>query len=54
MTTTTNPAAVKTIITGARETVRSGPDAEFEAFEELAGKLVQVPKSEIDEKRKGS
>jgi hypothetical protein len=29
-------------------------EAEFENFEETLSKLAQVPKSEVDEKRKGS
>jgi hypothetical protein len=46
-----NPAAGRVVITGARETVEPGPDAEFRSFDALASKLVRVPKSEIDEQR---
>lgn len=47
--TNTNPAAEKTVVLEAQETV--GPGAEFRSFDELAGKLIKVPKSEVDEKR---
>lgn len=46
---TINPAGPPTI---RHEPVSQGDPAEFKRFEEFAGQLVQVPKSEIDEKRK--
>ena len=48
-----NPAAARTVILSAEETKNPGLDAEYHAFDELAGKLVKVPKAEIDAQRDG-
>lgn len=42
------------VITLARETPAQGEPTEYQSFEELAQKLVSVPKAEVDEKRKTS
>jgi hypothetical protein len=51
---TANPAGSPKItdvrITGVPEPGSTKPD-EFERFEDLTRKLVQVPKTEVDEKR---
>lgn len=55
-----NAAGQPNIVTTQIPTVTSAPavvdrsdDDEFGRFEDLTRKLMQVPKSEIDEKRKG-
>jgi hypothetical protein len=54
MTATSNPSVVKMVDTTPREAgePESNDAGEFDRFKDLAGKVVQVPKSEVDEKRK--
>ena len=47
-----NQNPVRTVILSAREEVAGQELSESERFEDLTRKLVQVPKSEIDKKRK--
>jgi hypothetical protein len=47
-----NPRVSEPRIAGERDPVRID-ESEFGRFEELAGKLVNVPKTELDEQRKG-
>lgn len=53
MTKNANPAG-NPIVTVVREITGPEPSGEFEAFETLTDRLVQVPKSEIDEQRAAS
>ena len=52
MTATSNPSLIKVIDTTPRS--ESNDSDEFDRMKDLTGKLVQVPKSEVDEKRKES
>jgi hypothetical protein len=48
---TWNPSGTVLIKTDDGERADDSAPSEFAAFEDLASKLVQVPKSEIDEQR---
>jgi hypothetical protein len=50
-TTTENPAGSPTVRPAKSDGVPKSPE-EFSRFESLAGKLVNVPKEEVDEKRR--
>jgi hypothetical protein len=51
---TRNPVGAAKVDRAAvsKSQVRSSPEGQFERFETLASKLIQVPKSELDEKRR--
>ena len=49
---TKNPAGVPTLHSPA--TAKGNATDEFDAFQDLTRKLVQVPKSDVDEKRQKS